>query len=146
MRQFTPLQVNVPPGTPATAPVSQQWHLYPGVVHSFRIDIPRGHRRLTGIRIVYQGRPIIPFDLAAWLVGDGGSFTVPYEDEIMSAGLHAEAYNPDAWAHTFYLWADVDPYATEPDRALQLGRLAATSSAARIAAVAGLSSSGAGAA
>ena len=142
MRQFTPLQVNVPAGTAASSPVTMNWSLYPGVVHSFRIDIPRGHRRITGIRLVYQGRPIIPFDLTAWLVADGGSFTVPFEDEIMSTGLQAQAYNPDAWAHTFYLWADVDPYATEPDRALQLGRLAATDSAARIAAVAALSSTG----
>lgn len=110
MRQYIPAQVNVPANTPATAPVSQGWTLYPGYVHSFRIQIPRGHNGMTGLRLVYMGTPIIPFSLTSWLIGDGDTFTVPYEDQIMNTGLRIQAYNTDAWPHTFYLYADDDPH------------------------------------
>lgn len=110
MHQYTPLQVTVPANTPPTAAVSKTWTLYPGVVRGFRINIPRGHSLATGIRLVYKQTPIIPFDLTQYLVGDGDTFEVPYDDEVMTTGLVAQAFNTDVWPHTFYLWADVDPY------------------------------------
>jgi hypothetical protein len=110
LRQWTPLQVLVPANTPLLAPVSTTWTLYPGYVHSWKIDIPQGHSGLTGVRVVYQGTPIVPFNLTDWLIGDGSSFTVPYEDQVMDRGLIVESYNTDIYAHTFYLYADVDPH------------------------------------
>lgn len=109
MRQYTPLSVTVPANTVASSPVSQSWRLYPGIVHTFRIDIPAAHSGLTGIRLVYQGTPIVPFDLSQYIQLPGQTFTIPYEDQIMDRGLVAQAFNTDVYPHTFYLWADVDP-------------------------------------
>jgi hypothetical protein len=110
VRQFTPKTLTVAARTLKTAPASVTWTLYPGWVHTFRVDIPTGHNGLTGVRIVYKGTPIIPFDQTSYLVGSGHTFQVPYEDEIDDTGLAVQAFNSDAFPHTFYLWADVNPY------------------------------------
>ena len=110
MHQFRTKQVTVPAGTLAAAPLSVAWSLYPGWVEFFLIDIPRGHSGLTGVRLVYQQTPVIPFDLTAWLIGSGQRFNVPWQDEIMATGLVVQCYNTDRYPHTFYLWADNDPY------------------------------------
>jgi hypothetical protein len=110
MRQYTPLQVPVPAGTPQSAPVAVTWTLYPGWVNTFRVQIPPGHNGLTGVRLVYQSTPVVPFAAAGWLVGDKDVFEIPWDDEIMNRGLVAQAYNTDVHPHTFWLYADVDPY------------------------------------
>lgn len=110
MHQYIPASVTVAAGTTQAAPASQTWRLYPGFVSHFRIRIPPGHGNLTGIRLTYQGTPVIPFDPAAFLVGDNAVHEVPWEDQIMDRGLVIQAFNTDKWPHTFYLWADVDPH------------------------------------
>lgn len=110
MRQFTPLAVTVPARTAKAAPVTVAWPLYPGWVHNFRIDIPAGHGSLTGVRVAIDGTPVIPFHSSLFLVGDGRSFTVPFEDEVDQFSMTVQAYNTDAYPHVFYLWADVNPY------------------------------------
>lgn len=110
MRQYSPLQITAPAGTAQATPVSKSWTLYPGWVHSFRIDIPAGHQGLTGVRLMYCGTPVIPFHPTRYLIGNGDTFNVPWEDEIMAWNLSAQAFNTDVFDHTFYLWADVDPY------------------------------------
>ena len=110
MHQFTPLLVTVPASTPQASPVTVAWPVYPGWLAYVIIEIPAGHNGLTGIRVTYQQTPVIPFNLTSWLVGSGQRFTVPWEDEVMAQGLRVQAYNTDAWPHSFYLYADIDPY------------------------------------
>lgn len=110
MHQFTPLLVTVPANTPASAPVTKSWGVYPGWLAYVIIDIPGGHNGLTGIRLTYQTTPVIPFDLSSWLIGSGQRYEVPWQDEVMAQGLRVQAYNTDAWPHSFYLYADIDPY------------------------------------
>lgn len=110
MRQYTPTSLVVPAGTPSSAPVAQSWTPYPAWVHSFRIEIPTGHNGLTGVRLVWHGTPVVPFDLVTYLVGNGRTFEIPFGDELDDAGLSIQGFNNDVWPHTFYLYADVDPY------------------------------------
>jgi hypothetical protein len=114
VRQYTPQQLTVPAGTSSSSPSQVGWSCYPGWVHTFRIDIPSGHNRLTGVRLSYMQRPVVPFHPTLWLVGNGTTFTVPWEDEILSNGLLIQGYNTDSFEHTFYLFADVDPYEQLP--------------------------------
>lgn len=110
MRQYTPVSLAVPAGTAQAAPVSTTWTVYPGYVWGFRIRIPPGHIGLTGVRLTYFGVPIIPFHPTQFLVGDDDTFEVPFEDQIENRGLLIQGYNTDIHPHTFYAWADVDPY------------------------------------
>lgn len=110
MHQYTPLSLLVPAGTPASSPAAKTWTLYPGYVHSFRIRIPPGHGSNTGVRLVYQGTPIIPFDAASYLTGGGQTFEIPFADQIMNRGLVVQGFNTDKWDHTFFMWADVNPH------------------------------------
>lgn len=110
MHQFSPLLVTVPAGTAKTAPITVNWAVYPGWLSHFIIEIPVGHAGLTGIRLTYKTTPVIPFDLNSWLVGNGHRFEVQWQDEVMQTGLAAQAYNTDKNVHSFYLWADIDPY------------------------------------
>lgn len=110
MHQYTPLTVVVPAGTAIASPLAVTWTLYPGWLESVKIDIPKGHKRLTGIRVTYKGTPVIPFHSTTWILGDGQTHTVPFRDQVMNTGLVVQAYNTDAWPHTFYLYADVDPH------------------------------------
>jgi len=144
MRFWTPLEVPVPAGTAASSPFTLAWTLYPGYVRKFEIQIPAGHNGLTGLRLTYMGRPIIPFDLTAFLIGSGRTFEVPYEDQIMNWGLQAQAYNTDVWPHTFYLWADVDPHIPGQPAAVTSPRLAAAAAPGALAAIRTLTSSPAG--
>lgn len=110
MRQYTPISLTVPAGTTQAAPAAKAWSLYPAFVHSFRINIPAGHNGLTGVRIVYHGTPVIPFDLQQFLIGNAGAFEVPFGDEVDQSGVSLQGFNTDIWPHTFYCYADVDPY------------------------------------
>lgn len=110
MRQYAPKQLAVPAGTTSDAPVTASWQPYPAYCHAFRITIPSGHNGLTGVRIVIDGTPVIPFDLASWLTGSGTTFEVPFGDDIPDSGLTVQGFNTDVWPHTFYLYADIDPY------------------------------------
>lgn len=139
MHQYSPLQLTVAAGTSQAAPAVKAWSPYPGWVHQFRIDIPAGHRALTGVRLVYNGTPVIPFDPALWLQPGGRTFLVPWEDEVDQVGLVVQAYNLDVWPHTFYLWADVNPYlpakaaGSRGQAARQLGQAATLGQIAQLA-------------
>lgn len=110
MRQYTPLTLLVPAGTPSSAPVSAAWSLYPGWIGRIRVDIPAGHRALTGVRLLWHGTPVIPFDPAAYLTGNGHTFHVDFEDAYDGFGMVCQGFNTDVWPHTFRLWADVNPH------------------------------------
>lgn len=112
MRQYTPLTLTVAAGTLASAPAAASWNLYPGWIHKIRIKIPAGHRGLTGVRIVWHGTPVIPFDPTAFLVDDRETHVVDFEEEYDGNGLVCQGFNTDVWPHTFRLWADVNPYLT----------------------------------
>lgn len=144
MRLLFPLQLAVPAGTTQAAPVSQTWVLYPGWVHGFRIEIPAGHNRLTGVRITYQGTPIVPFHRSLWVVGNGRPYDVTYEREVMQTGLVVQGFNTDQYAHTFYLYADVDPEIGHHRLAVADHHHARARHAAVTAAVGGLASPGPG--
>lgn len=113
MRQYTPLTLTVPAGTLSSAPAAAAWSLYPAWIHKFRIRIPAGHRGLTGVRIVWHGTPVVPFDLAAFIVDDNETHVVDFEDDYDGDGLVVQGFNTDVWPHTFRLWADVNPYRDE---------------------------------
>lgn len=139
MHQLTPLSLLVPAGTQIAAPVTKNWTVYPGWLEYILIVIPTGHNALTGIRVTYQGTPVIPFDLTAFLIDSGGRFQVPWRDEVMRSGLQVQAYNTDRYPHTFYLYADIDPYLTTYKGQLAAGGPPAVPSAAAAAAVAAMS-------
>lgn len=142
MHQFTPLLVTAPPGTPKTAPVTVPWAVYPGWLAYFIIEIPAGHNGLTGIRVTYQTTPVVPFDLSSWLVGSGQRFEVPWQDEVMQTGLAVQVFNTDVYAHSWYLYADIDPYLAVYKGQLAPGLPPAVPGAAALAAVSALSSRG----
>lgn len=112
MRQYTPLTLTVAAGTLSSAPAAASWNLYPGWIHKMRLEIPSGHRGLTGVRIVWHGTPVVPFDPVAFIVGNDKTHIVDFEDEYDGAGLVVQGFNTDVWPHTFRCWADVNPYLT----------------------------------
>lgn len=110
--QYWPKVVTCAASTTTTAPQTDTWPITQGQLRQFRINIPAGHNGRTGIRLVYFGTTIIPWNLSGWLVGSGEVFTVPWGDEIMQTGLTVQTYNLDSSAHTFWLYAEVLPVVT----------------------------------
>lgn len=109
---YMPLSVTTPAGTHTTSPLVSPWPLRDGRLREFDIEFPPGHNGRTGIKILYQQTQVIPWDSAAWLVGSGRVFTIPWDDDITAAGWKVQTYNVDSTAHTFWLYAKVLPVVT----------------------------------
>jgi hypothetical protein len=110
--QYYPKVVTCGARTTATAPQTDAWQLVQGQLKQFRINIPAGHNGRTGLRLVYMGTEIVPWNLNSWLIGSGEVFTIPWADEIMATGLSVQTYNLDSVAHSFWLYAEVLPQLT----------------------------------
>lgn len=117
--QYWPHTINVPASTPSTSPVTQSYKIIQGHLKSIRIRTPAGHAGRTGIRLVYQGTQIFPWELTGFWVSDNEVMTVEWEDEIMATGLQVEAYNTDLTQHSFYMLAEVWPSVTPAPAAVE---------------------------
>lgn len=79
------------------------------VIQRVRVIVPIGHAGLTGIRVEYDGRPLLPWAEGAvhWLVADDYADTFDVDFPTGHA-LNVFTYNTDdTFAHTHYLGFDV---------------------------------------
>jgi hypothetical protein len=121
-----PLQVTGAAGTTPAAPTSVKWPLVWGWLEKIYIYMPPGHAGNAGIRLIYQGTQVVPFDPSQYLVLSPDPFPVIWKDQVMPAGFTVQAYSSGKYAHTFYLYAEIDPSAFDaPDNILAPGMGAA---------------------
>lgn len=90
-------------GTTPASPASIPLTLETNHLDRIEIDVPDGHDRQTGIRILSNGTVIVPFSLNDWIVANDHYFTIPFDDDITNTDLVIQAYNTDVFDHTFYL-------------------------------------------
>lgn len=95
--------VTAPAGTSAFLPTSVAIALEDAHLERIEIDVPDGHDRQTGIRILGNGTPIVPFSLTEYIVANDHYFTIPFDDDIGANDLSVQAFNTDVFDHTFYL-------------------------------------------
>lgn len=90
-------------GTTPAAPTSVALTLETNHLDRIEIDVPDGHDRQTGVRILSNGTVIVPFSLNDWIVANDHYFTIPFDDDITIGDLVIQAYNQDVFDHSFYL-------------------------------------------
>lgn len=95
-------QLTVPAGTPQASPISQAVVLDDITLDSVQIIIPAGHFNLTGVAIVSQGNPVVPFTIGTFISGNGESPEFAYGAEVGANMLTVIAFNTDIYPHTFY--------------------------------------------
>lgn len=106
MDQLWPLTVTVPPGTLQSAPQVTPWRTDDAPELSyFDIIVPNGHNGLTGIKLLWSGTEIVPWDNTAFLTANDEKIHVEFGGYITVNALTVVTYNTDIFAHSFYLRA-----------------------------------------
>lgn len=95
--------VTVPANTPIGAPVAVTSALETNHLDRIEIDVPDGHDRNTGVRVLSNGTVIVPFNVSGWIIANDHYFTIPFDDDITVGSLVIQAYNTDVYQHTFYV-------------------------------------------
>lgn len=86
-----------------TATLTTAWSLGDCILDEVHIIIPAGHIGLTGIRITYQGVPIVPWNSTTLLVGDNEVVKLPVGLHLTKALSVITQNNDTTVAHTHYL-------------------------------------------
>lgn len=115
LRQKT---ITVPAGTPKSAPLVTAWLLEQGWLTEWEIAIPAGHAGTTGIRLLYHGTQMAPWDAGEWITTNRERLTIPWHAEIMINGVAFQTYNTGAQAHTFICRARIDPVITRREQSV----------------------------
>lgn len=100
--------VTVTPGVADGKNPQTQIELGLVALKSAHLDIPRGHRNLTGFALVYAGQFIWPWSNSPnWLVGDNTSYDVDFNDLELGGILTLDVFNSGQFNHTFNGWIEV---------------------------------------
>jgi hypothetical protein len=102
-----PLTVTVPAGTSPNTPLSVPYPTEDNDVVDIEILIPAGHCGLTGIRVMWNDRQILPWGVNDWIIANDYHRVFPVGQYLLAAGLRVEAYNMGLFPHSFYLRAQI---------------------------------------
>lgn len=92
-----------------------------GALDRVDIVIPSGHVGLTGVRLLWGGRQLVPYDGAEFLTGDDDEVTVELGVYVHTGVLVVQTFNTDdAFAHAFLLRAYVTDLGPGPELVLPL--------------------------
>jgi hypothetical protein len=101
MDRYYPVDVTPPLGFNQFNPIEVDVVTENAFLVDVEILIPRGHKGLTGIRIMQSGQQIIPWSNLYWLEADGYNRVFEVNSEIGANSLSIRAYNMDVFDHTF---------------------------------------------
>lgn len=106
----------------ATTSLTTSWVIGPCILDELHVIIPAGHVGVTGLRVVLQGTPIVPWnDAVHSLTGDNEVVRLTMGIQV-SRTLTIITKNSDRVSHTHYLralWHDV-PLVSDTPRQLDL--------------------------
>lgn len=98
--------LTVPSNTPQDSPAQDSLVVEGDILEKVTIQIPSGHAGLTGIRIKYGIKQIIPKEEDTWIKGDNVVLVLYplYELPEFYCRLIVEGYNnDDTYNHSFYI-------------------------------------------
>ena len=104
---FYSLALTVPVNTPATAPATQDLHIYPGVITQLAIQFPKGCAGLVHATLMRVGSQVWPASPDSDLSTDGNIILAEEQYDITDEPLRLtlSAYNlDDTYPHTITLW------------------------------------------
>lgn len=93
----------IPAGTPIAAPVLINMPIVVGTVDTIEIRIPPGPNGVMGFALAAAGQPIIPFNAAAWIIGNDDRLSWSLTDQIESGAWQLRGYNTGIYDHTVYV-------------------------------------------
>jgi len=99
-------RIDVPQKITERGEVREEIEIEGEMLRKVSVLIPFGHKALTGLRIRYGAKPLVPFHVEGWLQGDGETleFDVMWPLPESPCTLIVEAYNEDmCYDHSFYL-------------------------------------------
>ncbi len=100
--------ITTPSNTAQAAPQSTNWTVGNGLVDRVDIVIPSGHVRLTGIRLLWGGRQMVPYDGAEFIQGNDDEITVALGVYVHTGILVVQTFNTDdTYVHSHLLRAYV---------------------------------------
>lgn len=112
------LIVTTPANTAAAAPQSTTWNLGTGVLERLEVVIPDGHAGLTGFRLLWGGRVVMPYEGGEWITGNSDKLTVELGLWTGAGRITVDTYNTDdTFAHGHHLRA----FLTELEPSAALG-------------------------
>lgn len=104
IRQF---QVTTPAGRAITNPLVTSLAMPARIVERIRIRIPPGPSGQLGFALGSAQQRVIPYNDAAWFVGDNETLDLDLQDQFDSGAWQLQSYNTGTHAHTllitFYL-------------------------------------------
>jgi hypothetical protein len=101
MDRYYPVDMSIPAGTLQSAPLSLDVVTADALLVDVEIIIPRGHKGLTGIRVLQSSQQILPWGNLFWLVADGYTRVFDVDSEVGANSLSLQAYNEDFFDHLF---------------------------------------------
>src|SRR5215475_13093300 len=108
MDRLYPKSVTTAPHTALVTPLSTPWPIgdFEDLLY-IDIIIPDGHNGVTGIKILWSGTQVIPYDDTLFLTGNDEKVHVEVDTYITQNALTIVTYNTDVWPHTHWLRAMV---------------------------------------
>lgn len=103
--RYRTLAILVTAGTTIAAPNQILWQLEDNILTTLSILVPPGHNGTTGIRFLRSQQPVIPFAAGRYLIANGETVNIEYNEELTESQLLVQTYNTDIYDHTFYLRA-----------------------------------------
>jgi len=107
------LEVTVPLNVTDISRVSVPIEIEGEVLHRVYILIPFGHMELTGIRIRYGDKQIVPWNEGSWIKGGGRELNLTPNWILPESPctIWIDAYNLDVcYDHTFYITLETTTY------------------------------------
>lgn len=92
--------VNVPNGTPTSAPITADVSFPPRVVRQIQIRVPPGANGELGFAIANSGIAVIPINPGGWLIANDELVDLPIASEHDNGSWQVIAYNTGNYPHT----------------------------------------------
>lgn len=95
--------VTIPPGTPASAPLSTPMPYSDGIPVEVEIVFPTGCSGLVGVRLDYAAVQLVPHRPGVWIRGSGEPVKWPLTGMPTGSGWVLTGYNTGAYPHTLQI-------------------------------------------
>jgi len=115
----------IPANTQQNAPVSFPFPLEDATLKHGAITVPDGHNGFTGIRVLWGTQQIWPWSNNQFVVANGRTIPIGFDDYITISGLIIEAFNTDIFNHTFYMELTISDLPSQSGLAANAGPSAA---------------------
>lgn len=112
--QVRSFDVTTPAATLQASPLTTGIVLPTMQVSGITIRVPAGPSGMLGLRILYSGVVVVPFQSSDWIVADDEVLNFPLTDLPTAGAWSMQTYNIGRYSHTVYIRFLLAPVTTPP--------------------------------